>query len=654
MYNPSGPNNPNDGKSELCQRMDNWDAVIDRHYSDWKKEAELAYDMAAGEQWTKEAKAELEDNIVAPITINRIDPVIDAVQGAEIQNRNKIKYFPVEMGDVAVNDFLTSSADWMRDQTNASDEETDAFRDLVICGMGWVNHYMDYDSDPRGEFVMERTDPLEMGHVPTRSKSVDKSKCIRRQRRYYTEEFKDEFPHWADYVTGHDNGSDMKGHGYSTAGDDYRLEAAEAGDSYEDAMCVVSEYQWYDYVRIYHVLDPSTMSVQQISEEQYVSLKNMLRERGEAAYLENAVLRKQKVFWRAFRVGDHVVDMHRNDKEEFTYKCMTGKRDRNKNTFYGMVKAMVDPQRWANKWMTQILNIINKNAKGGLMAETDAFADPKQAEDEWARADSFTMMKPGAIGGNKTKSKPPIPYPDGLDRLMNTATDSIRQVVGMNQELMGQADRTQPGIVEAQRREAGYTVLATYFNSLRSYRKSSGELMLKYMQHLADGRLVEVTGESGGKKFVPFVRDVLNHKYQVSVDEAPDGPHQKDKTWRTIMEMIPFLKDLGVPSAVWLEAAKHSPLPASFIQKVTDMVSQPPSPEQQAAQQKQEQQADQMFQATMAKLTTDIEQMRAEIGETHADALLKQVKARQEEVDTQLKQRAMAAPQIYDARVVTG
>ena len=56
---------------------------------------------------------------------------------------------------------------------------------------------------------------------------------------------------------------------------------------------------------------------------------------------------------------------------------------------------MRDPQQWANKWLSQTLHILNTTAKGGIIAESDAFKDMRQAQDTYAQPDAITWVPEG-------------------------------------------------------------------------------------------------------------------------------------------------------------------------------------------------------------------------------------------------------------------
>src|SRR5690606_3622903 len=90
--------------------------------------------------------------------------------GAEILNRQETRYSPREQGDVQVNELITAADEWARDLGDTEDEESDAFADAVICGMGWTETRMDYTEDPEGRLIDDRVDPLEMWVDPNADK----------------------------------------------------------------------------------------------------------------------------------------------------------------------------------------------------------------------------------------------------------------------------------------------------------------------------------------------------------------------------------------------------------------------------------------------------------------------------------------------------
>jgi len=618
------------------KRFGEWDKAIRETWGPWRIEAKMAYGMVAGDQWDDDSKADLEEQLIAPVSWNRIQPLVDAVSGAQIQNRHELKFFPREMGDIGVNELLTSAAQWAADESDFEDEETDAFFDVLVCGLGWTEMRMDYEENPDGEIRKDRIDPLELAVDPSAKKrNLADMQYLRRERAYTKEQFKERFPDWKEYASG-TNTMDEPGRGHSHSGDDYDIEDEDAEERRRGDI-FVKEYQWYDLEYFWRLIDPTTQQETQLSDDDYARFDERMKAMGSVGL--NGVRVKRRVYQRAFCVEGRVLEKEILPDEGFTYHCITGKRDRNNGTWYGLVRAMVDPQRWANKWLTQILVIVNKNAKGGVLVESDAVEDMRQFEEDYALPDAVTQVNPGALAQGKVQEKPQVQYPQGLDRLVNMAVTSIRDVTGINQEMLGQADRTQPGIVETQRREAGYAMLAMFFDSLRRYRKISGRMLLRYIQnYISDGRLIRVVGNEGGQKYVPLMRDESMKDYDVIVDESPTGPNQKEKVWGMLVQMLPILRGAGLPPTVWAELIRYSPMPEALSEKITKAISAPPSPQQQQAQAMQQQLMMANAQAEIAKTHSETAENQADAQETIARMHKLMAEKRHQEVETMLTQ----------------
>jgi hypothetical protein len=144
---------------------------LDKH-SGWYEEARECFSFVAGRsmkgdgQWPDGSWDAMVDSGRQPVEFNRCGPIIDSICGMEVNNRQEIKYLPRTPGDVTVDERLTSLADWARDETQAEDEESSAFRDNVICGRGWTETRIDFDEEPTGKIIVEALDPLECGVDP--------------------------------------------------------------------------------------------------------------------------------------------------------------------------------------------------------------------------------------------------------------------------------------------------------------------------------------------------------------------------------------------------------------------------------------------------------------------------------------------------------
>ena len=215
--------------------------------------------------------------------------------------------------------------------------------------------------------------------------------------------------------------------------------------------------------------------------------------------------------WKQAYLGADILEENEPCKDRPTFGAITGYWDNEKRMWFGLLRQMKDPQKYANKWLSQTLHIINSNSKGGLFVEDDATDDIRELEENYAAADSVIKLRSGGI--QKVLPKPKVEMPASLMQLTEFAITAIRDVSGVNMELLGLQDQNQPGVLEYQRKQAAMTTLAVLFDALRQYRKRQAEVMLFYMtEYLADGRLIRIADEDG-ERYAPLQLDPSIRKY---------------------------------------------------------------------------------------------------------------------------------------------
>jgi hypothetical protein len=240
------------------------------------------------------------------------------------------------------------------------------------------------------------------------------------------------------------------------------------------------------------------------------------------------------------------------------------------------------------------MDIINSNSKGGVMYEQGAVLDVKKFEENWAKADSAIAVAPGALAGNRILPKPDTKYPQAIDHLLQFAVSSIYDAPGVNLELLGMADRDQPGVVETSRKKSAYTILAPFFDSLKSYRKEAGVALLEYIKEYLPERRIQEVLEEKLKPYAPMVKQIDLRQINVVVTESPQSDNNKEFVWAFASQIVPALLKLGLP--VPPSILEYTPLPAALVEDWKKAISGG-NPEQAAIQMKQQmQQMQQMMQ----------------------------------------------------------
>ncbi|WP_330169155.1 portal protein [Bartonella grahamii] len=554
----------------LFKKLVGWYQDDIAHVEKWRKNAQEDYDFYNGRQWNEQDLAVLNEQNRPVMTFNRIAPLINAVIGAERNNKRQVQFIPRQEGAAFANQILTGAAEWFRDEADGEYEDSDAFQDAIICGMGWTDTRLDYEEDPQGKPIIARLDPMKM----VWDASAVKPNLIDAQRLWYIDEkplavAEEMFPnvHWsdlnADWVK-HQSFLHSTSNGMTQSYQTERGDQGEEGGAYQrPKMVTLVECRWFEREVVYKVLEPQSGKFIDYSEKDFQNLSKTFPH-VQATRLNRKVVKRAFLGRKLLDAPDKPLVPH----NQLGWECITGTFDKLSRHFYGIVRPTKDPQRWANKYFSQVMHLLNSQSKGGIMAERDAFDDDRQAVESWARADSITWLKSGAVSGGRIQPKPVAQFPQGFFQLFNEAKSALEQVTGLSSEFIGTRAVNQPGILEQQRRQSSLNLLASFFDGLRRYRQRQGKIILYLIQnYLSDGRLVRIAGDENAQ-YVPLTREMVTSlEYDIVVDDAPTSLNEKERTFALIMQLLPLMQNFATPE-IMLDLLRYSPLPASLIHKI--------------------------------------------------------------------------------------
>ena len=657
--------------SELLEIQARYEAAKD-HAQQWRRDARDAFAFYAGDQWSEEDRQKLMEQQRVPVTFNRTGILIDAVVGYEMNNRHETRYIPRTQGDAKVNELLTNAADFFRDNCDAEFEESDAFRDMLICGMGWTGDRLSDEKNPAYDLFRDRVDPLEMLWDPSaRKPNLDDARYMFRKKWMDKAEARAILPEWdgqlvhADWLA-----DDMDAEGDTANINPHLRYKQGVVESSAVRDVPVIEYQYVKHVTTHEVVNPMTGEAASLGEEEWDALDKETREMAENNTIPHAI--KRVTEWhRCFLIGAEIVKWDQPYPNGFTYHCITGKRDRNKGTWFGIVKGLHDPQMWSNKWLSQIMHLINTSAKPGYDIEKGAVENQAKFEKDAAKPGALNVFVDGALQKQRVQRREAVGLPPDLSNLMQYANDAMSDVSGINQELLGMADREQAGILEYQRKQSAVTLLAPLFDSFRRYRKIAGRCWLYFMQnYMSDGRLIRISIDEGREQHMPFQPGPLPMdpnqegdggggamqqffdpevtEYDVVIDQGATSPNQKEATFAALQPLLPMMQERFTPAQMNL-VLEYSPLPESFTEKLKQIQAEeaqqppPPDPEMMKVEAMQAaKQAELEMKQQEGQMELQLEQQKLQLEQAKAQAQLEMERVKTE-AQIQLEREKAAA-----------
>lgn len=587
----------------LMQAKEDYEsATKNRWQKKWREKAYKEFDFVAGGDgedsghWTEEDLDLLRERKQPPVTFNVTEKLIEGLSGVEINNRQEVAYKPREPTDTGLAGALTEIGKWMRDN-DVEEEDSDAFRNALICGMGATVASLAYDEDPDGRYQQVSVDPLGLRwDVRARRPNLSDARWIGFVSEWDRDRAHEEFGRDANLsasIFGDQDPLESRGDEPSEYPTDYNDPAIQDRNEPPSTVAMVFEYQFYRLEPFYRISHPDGRMSESIDGETFAKMQDEAKINGipfvdqtsssgplgpgEVGYLKQ----QKRAYYRAFFSGDRMLGEPEVNpyRDGFSILPITGRRDHNKGTFYGVVRAMLDPQRFTDKFLSDSIYHYSTAIKGAMKVGEDALANPEAAEGQITAPNGMVTMAQGKF--DQLQPLPPTPFPPMLPQLLQVAMDAPPNVTGVSEEFIGIASRDQPIGLEQTRKLATLSIAAPIFSSYRKYRKAQGRLILAFMKdYIPESSMARVTSAQA-KQFVPTIKNLDAHRFDIHVDDAPLSPSMKSTVYSVMKDFLQFVPP-QLHSAYIPEFLDYSPLPADMVAalKKTIAAAGAPSPMQ--------------------------------------------------------------------------
>lgn len=610
--------------SEIAQKINDLTKKAKTSHKDWKESAKDEFRFIAGHQWDEDDILKLTAEKRPMLVFNRCNVILSAVLGMESNQRMQPVFTPREVSDSPLSEAINETADWVYEYGEMEQEDAEAFEDMLVCGMGWSETRVDYDTDLDGQIIREAVDPLEMEWDETAKKrNLKDARWVCRFKKMPLDEIKDKWSDAEPLLSEEmmSNEEETKITWNSTAN---KYENNDTEQTVGKVMPAIKQFQWFETEPIYRVAGDVTGEVMEVDVDKFNKMKDLI----DASGIPYVKQQKRK-YYQAFVLGTQVLEKKElSSQKGFTLHCLTGKRDKMNKEWFGLGRLIKDPQKWANKFFSTFIDIVDSNSKGGVMAETNAVADVRKFEENWAKAESVVWVNPGALSARRIQPKPISQYPLAIDKLLQFAISSIYDVTGINLEMLGMVDRAEVGIVVEARKKSAYTIIAPFFDSFRFYRKTTSITLLEFIKEYLPQTKIESILAAELKQYSQVIKNIELNQVDVVVSESPQSDNNKMLTWNIMNQMLPILLKSGVP--VPPEILDYSPLPSAITEKWKSLFNQPPTPEQQQEMQIQKE-------LMAQKAAADIQAENSKASLSQAKAVKAQADTQKVHIETQRK-----------------
>jgi len=471
------------------------------------------FDFYIGNQWDSALKGRLEKEGKPALSLNYIKKNVDVLSGFQRQNRTDSKVLPVEGSDEMMAEVLTTILKWVAQDQISEHVVSDAFKDSLICGIGWVAPIINYDKDVlNGDVLLRKISPFKMKIDPyTTMKDLSDCGYIIIDDMISKPKLRSMFPKFADRI------KEMTAVDPSTENSN-GIEEYPSVTPRETEKLKFTEYWRREYEETHFASSEETGEIVKLNDAEEFKIASK-DENIKVITRKVPVIRLSQVINDEEVVYDGDSPMKVDGYPFHPIFCFfTDVAEGWENKIIGMVRPLKDAQREKNKRRSQIMQAINTMAHSGWIGDKNAVDDISVLKRS-SGAGHIIETNPGK---NLTQIQPPQ-ISSGLVQLEMMFKDDI-MTIGSNPDMLGiMQDKGAAGVTIQLRQKQGMTSIQEAFDNLSfAFRMLNKQILEFILKHWTVDKIKRILGDD-----LPFdeEKEIITEQIQMlqgQIGQAPE------------------------------------------------------------------------------------------------------------------------------------
>ena len=540
-------------KTSRIDRFKAWFQSTNDHPAckNWRTNSKEARSFYDGDQHSAADRAELDERGQPIVTVNKIFAKINNLKGAQRLVRRRVGAKPRTVQDVKAASSITDLFRYIDYRADYGQEESLAFDDGIVEGIGWLEAYVKEDELGQLEIDIDNEEPQRIRIDPlSRRYDLSDARFVCRDKWIDLDEAIELFPEkrmiLESYVETADSTSpNVVRHGPL---DDYDMIEPTGSISYVDPLRrrVRLVEMWYREFQ--DVMWSGFKHIPELAPSAF-SEKEQMAQLGISKTRQRVV--RTGIFCGDIELSDILTPYNNklniNRFPFFPFFCFRKKNGEP----YGYVGQSIDVQREINKRRSKALHILNTVQ---IIADANAVEDIEDLREEAARPDGILLKK----AGTELTIERNINLAQSQFNIMNQSSSDLQDIIGVFDEALGKSTNARSGEAIAQRKQSSNQNNLIVLDNLRRTRLLLWRFVLGLVkQFYTEEQIIlvtdETTGESKPVELNGVDSNLASALVDVVIDELEPNPSAQEEQFMYLVEAAK--SGLPIPPDVIIEAS---------------------------------------------------------------------------------------------------